>query len=87
MVLLVPEDPANNLALFRLDQSDTDGSFTLASVVPGKYMLMAIQDGWQLEWTAPDVIKKMRGHGQSLEVSPHGKYDLRIRVEHILASH
>ena len=30
MIVLVPQDPANNAPLFRRDQSDSDGTFTLA---------------------------------------------------------
>src|SRR5207237_213071 len=33
MVLLAPPDPEDNLVLFRRDQSDSDGSFTLPDVV------------------------------------------------------
>ena len=34
MVLLVPANPASNLTLFRRDQSDSDGTFTLARSAP-----------------------------------------------------
>ena len=37
MIVLVPQDPGNNLPLFRRDQSDSDGTFTLANMVPGQY--------------------------------------------------
>jgi hypothetical protein len=56
MVVLVPNDPANHLDLFRLDQSDSDGSFELRNVAPGQYTLVAIEDGWELEWERPEVI-------------------------------
>lgn len=85
-LILVPDDASNNLPLLRVDQSNTDGSFAFSSVVPGKYMLLAVQDGWQLEWDRPDVLKAIEGHGQVLEVAPRGKYDLRIRVEQIEVS-
>jgi len=42
MVVLVPDDPEANLELFRRDQSDLDGSFALAQVVPGTYTILAI---------------------------------------------
>jgi len=31
MIVLVPRDPGNNLPLFRRDQSDSDGTFTLSN--------------------------------------------------------
>ncbi len=53
MVLLAPEDPKNNQILFRRDQSDSDGTFDLGNIFPGRYRLLAIQDGWELEWASP----------------------------------
>lgn len=83
MLVLVPDDAGNNLPLLRVGQSNTDGSFAFSSVVPGKYMLLALQDGWQLEWDRPEVLKAIEGRGQVVEVGPRGKYDVRIRVERI----
>jgi hypothetical protein len=44
MVLLVPQDPASGLFVPR-DQSDSDGTFKLQRVHPGKYYLLAIDRG------------------------------------------
>src|SRR5262249_14544774 len=40
MIVLVPADAADNQVLFRRDQSDSDGTFTLANVVPGRYTVL-----------------------------------------------
>jgi hypothetical protein len=56
MVVLVPQDPINNPDLFRRDQSDLDGSFQFNSVVPGSYTIVAIQDGWDLDWSQPAAM-------------------------------
>jgi len=45
MVVLVPDNPADNLSIFRRDQSDSDGTFTLRDVVPGRYTALALQNG------------------------------------------
>src|SRR5581483_489025 len=37
MLVLVPSHPERNNSLFRRDQSDSDGTFTLPNVLPGKY--------------------------------------------------
>ena len=68
MVLLAPPDPEDNLVLFRRDQSDTDGSFTLPDVVPGKYTLLAIANGWELEWANPEVLTPYLAGGTKIEV-------------------
>jgi len=59
MVLLVPitiEDP-NSIAILRQDQTNTDGSFDLANVIPGQYILVAIDDGWQINWGDPSTLR------------------------------
>jgi len=56
MVVLVPSGMAALEGLARRDQSDSDGSFSLHDVVPGNYILVAIEDGWELDWTQPQVI-------------------------------
>jgi len=58
MIVLVPQDPAANPALFRRDQSDSDGSFSLKDAVPGSYTVVAIEDGWELDWAHPEVIRR-----------------------------
>jgi len=69
MIVLVPHDPTNNLDLFRRDQSDSDGSFGLRNVIPGKYTVVAIEDGWTLNWAAPNVIAHYLAHGQSVTIT------------------
>ncbi|HEY6274293.1 MAG TPA: carboxypeptidase regulatory-like domain-containing protein [Terriglobales bacterium] len=81
MIVLVPADPAHNEVLFRRDQSDSDGTFTLASVVPGKYTLLAIEKGWELEWMNPDVLRSYLGRGVAVEVRENDKYDIKVPVQ------
>jgi hypothetical protein len=69
MIVLVPKDPAANLAEFRRDQSDSDGSFMLPGVIPGEYTLVAIEDGWGLDWAKPDVIRHYLAGGMAIRVS------------------
>jgi hypothetical protein len=68
MVVLVPQDPANNHSLFRRDQSDLDGTFALNSISPGTYKLLAIEDGWDLDWSEPEVISVYFERGQTVRV-------------------
>jgi len=70
MVVLVPDKPESNLELFRRDQSDFDGSFTLRDVVPGSYTVIAIENGWTLDWSTPAVLARYTPRGEKLTVSP-----------------
>jgi Carboxypeptidase regulatory-like domain len=69
MVVLVPKDPEGNRDLFRRDQSDLDGTFSLHNVVPGSYVLLAIENGWDLDWSEPGVIRVYAKHGRAMVVS------------------
>jgi len=68
MVVLVPKDPEGNRDLFRRDQSDLDGTFSLNAVVPGSYTVVAIDNGWDLDWSQPGVIAPYVKRGQTIEV-------------------
>jgi hypothetical protein len=81
MVLLVPDNPAINSTLFRRDQTNTDGSFELGAVIPGKYTLVAIEDGWELEWNNPDVLSKYLAHGEAVQIVVGGKLERKIQVQ------
>jgi hypothetical protein len=80
MVLLVPESGQINDDNFRMDQSDSDGTFALRSIVPGKYILMAIDDAWELDWKDPSVLKPYRDKGQLIQVAPGQPQKVTINV-------
>ncbi len=81
MIVLVPQDPVNNLPLFRRDQSDSDGTFTLSNVVPGEYTVLAIANGWDLEWANPTVLQPYMKTAQTVQVPSGGKLDLKVQVQ------
>jgi hypothetical protein len=70
MILLVPEDPSQNTTLFHRDQSDSDGTFTLGQVLPGRYTLLAIENGWDLEWSNLTVLFRYLPNGLLLVLKP-----------------
>jgi Carboxypeptidase regulatory-like domain len=81
MIVLAPLDLKSNPALFRRDQSDSDGSFALNFVVPGRYTLMAIEDGWDLEWGDPSVLQKYIAGGESVQIAPKQKSEVSVKVQ------
>jgi hypothetical protein len=68
MVALIPKDPQFHLDMFRRDQSDSDGSFTLPAVIPGTYTLIAVEDAWGFQWMQPDVLNRYLQHGPNLTI-------------------
>jgi hypothetical protein len=69
MVVLVPSVPTAFPALVRRDQSDSDGSFALRDVAPGNYTVVAIEDGWELDWERPEVIGRYLPGGIPVSVT------------------
>jgi protocatechuate 3,4-dioxygenase beta subunit len=78
MVVLVPKNPESNRELFRRDQSDQDGSFLLRSVIPGSYTIVAIENGWDLDWSRPGVIEHYAKHGQTITVTDHTQTTMHL---------
>jgi hypothetical protein len=79
MILLAPEDAKDNHILFRRDQSDSDGSFSLLRIIPGRYRLLAIANGWDLEWADPKVLDAFQK--KSIPIVIHANEKLKDTVE------
>ncbi len=70
MVLLVPitiEEP-DSITFLRQDQSNTDGSFDIANVIPGQYILVAIDHGWQINWGDRSTLRRYLTQGVPVEL-------------------
>ena len=80
MIVLVPEHPETNMPLFRRDQSDSDGTFTLPDVLRGQYRILAI-DGWDVEWANPGVLKTLLDHAKKVDVQPNMIYQTVVDVK------
>ena len=81
MVALVPIDPQANVDLFRRDQSDFDGTFSLQGVVPGAYTVVAVEDAWGFEWMKAGVLARYVQHGQAVVVGEKKLVRLTEAVE------
>jgi hypothetical protein len=80
MVELIPKDPSAMDGLMRRDQSDSDGSFGLRDVVPGQYTLVAIADGWELDWADAQAMARYLPGGIAVTVSDTAISDKRGKV-------
>ena len=80
MIVLVPNDPGHNLVLFRRDQSDSDGTFSLFNVLPGTYTLLALENAWDLEWANPAALGKYLRAGKVVNIRADGGAE-RVVVE------
>jgi hypothetical protein len=78
MIVLVPKVPSAFRALTRRDQSDSDGSFSLRDVAPGQYTVVAIEEGWELDWGRPEVISRYLSRGVAVTVTESSGKLLRL---------
>jgi Carboxypeptidase regulatory-like domain len=81
MVLLAPASGQNLEEDSRVDQSDSDGTFALHAITPEKYFLVAIEDGWDLEWTNAAVLKPYLQNAQPLQISPNDQLKVTVDVQ------
>ncbi len=78
MVVLVPKNPEANRDRLRRDESDSDGSFSLPNVIPGSYTIIAIENGWDLDWAEPAVLSGYLKNGQTLEVRDRSQTPMHL---------
>ena len=82
MVLLVPAtlgEPASVAELER-EETNTDGSFLLRGVVPGKYILLAIDHGWGVKWRDPATLAGYLARGVPIEVAAKAKVERKVNA-------
>ncbi len=83
MVLLVPitiEEP-DSIDFLRQDQTNTDGSFDIQNVIPGQYILVAIDRGWQINWGDRATLRRYLTHGVPIELKPSAAMRQNINAQ------
>jgi protocatechuate 3,4-dioxygenase beta subunit len=71
-VLLVPAtlgDP-RGMTTMRREQTNTDGSFDLDGILPGAYILLAIDHGWTVNWRDPATLRRYLMGGIAIDIAP-----------------
>ncbi len=83
LVLLVPITlgaPGNTLPVLR-DQANSDGSFRLTAITPGKYILLAIDHGWEVNWKDPQSLERYLLKGTAIDLHPGSKLNETIPAQ------
>lgn len=81
MVLLVPDDGTRDQQRYRRDESDSDGTFSLRQVLPGRYTAVAILNGWNLEWGDPAVLMPYLAKGEKVVITADKTPNLTLQVQ------
>jgi len=82
MVLLVPATlgQPGNLSSVQRDETNTDGTFLISQVIPGRYILVAIDGGWSVDWRKPETLAPYLLHGVPVEVKASAKVNEELEA-------
>jgi hypothetical protein len=72
-LVLVPASLSAGRFAWQPNQSDSDGSFTFENVIPGQYTVVAIEQGWTLNWRDRSVIGPYLAGGAKVTISANTK--------------
>jgi hypothetical protein len=67
-VVLFPASETADVHTFFRDQSNLDGSFSIAGVAPGAYTLLAIDGGWDLDWQGGKALARYLPAAQNIRI-------------------
>lgn len=81
LVLLVPASGQEMEEDSRMDESDSDGTFSLGGILPGDYVLLAIKDGWELEWSNSDVLRPYLSAGQKMSIAANQSAKVTVSAQ------
>jgi Carboxypeptidase regulatory-like domain len=70
LAMLVPitVDQPGSITEVRRDQTNTDGSFDISAIIPGQYILIAIDHGWNINWSDPSTLNHYLSNGVPLDL-------------------
>ena len=70
LAMLVPitVDQPGSITELRRDQTNTDGSFDMPAIIPGQYILIAIDHGWNINWSDPSTLNHYLTNGVPLDL-------------------
>jgi hypothetical protein len=78
-VLLMPKIPSQRWA-YRVDQTDSDGSYRLATIPSGDYSLIALSEGTDVAYRDATVAAILSRAGKLVHVEPGDHLDMKVDV-------
>jgi hypothetical protein len=82
MVLLVPVTlgTPGDLNAVQRDETNTDGTFLISTITPGRYILLAIDHGWDVDWRRPETLAQYLVHGTPVELKADAKEHVELEA-------
>lgn len=66
------------MVFIRRGQSNMDGTLTWTAIPPGGYIVVAVDNGWNLEWARREVLKSLPAGGKTLQIEANGRYKVTL---------
>lgn len=66
LVVILPQGETKDAFPIRFDQSNADGSYAFNNLVPGKYLLFALDNAWDLDWENPNFLAQFSSKAQAI---------------------
>ena len=76
-VVLLPKEPARRWG-YRVDQTDSDGSYHLGTIPSGDYLLIALSDGEDVAYRDAKVGARLRDAARAVHVEAGEHLDLKL---------
>ena len=70
-----------NTAMYRYDQSDSDGTFSWERVPQGEYMTFAFEEGGAIDYMDPEILSSRIREGELLPVGTESRQNVRLDVQ------
>ncbi len=83
LVMLVPATLGETgaMQIVRRDESNTDGSFNIANIIPGQYILIAVEDGWDINWSDTATLSRYLGGGVAVNLPAKSRVTQNITAQ------
>jgi hypothetical protein len=78
-VLLMPKNAVSRWA-YRMDQTDSDGSYRLASIPAGDYFLIALSDGSDIVYRDAKIAATLTKAAKPVHIEPGDHLNLKVDV-------
>jgi hypothetical protein len=75
----MPKNPSQRWA-YRVDQTDSDGSYRLATIPAGDYFLIALSDGTDVVYRHPKLATILTKAAKPVHIEPGDHLDLKVDV-------
>ena len=85
-VLLMPTNASERWA-YRVDQTDSDGSYRLATIPSGDYFLIALDEGENIAYRDVKVAQALARAGKPVHIQPGDHLDLKVDVVGVATLH